>query len=154
MSGDPSRRIPAGSDRSRGTFTCYDGWHVVGDAADPIYARLRGRLRDEHGTCVYAVGRAPDDSRCRTVWAYADRGVPWTCSFCGQSIDTEAAIPPRVLDPHRRHELNEKARRAYLEGAEEERRRREGRPLTAEKLERVLRQYPGDPFDGEHEPSR
>lgn len=32
----------------------------------------------------------------------------------------------------------------YIAGAEEEWRRRTGRPMTAEELERVLRRYPGD----------
>jgi hypothetical protein len=32
----------------------------------------------------------------------------------------------------------------FMTGAEEESRRRSGRPMTAEELERVLRRYPGD----------
>jgi len=32
----------------------------------------------------------------------------------------------------------------YLSGAEEEWRKRTGRPMTAVELERVLRRYPGD----------
>jgi hypothetical protein len=32
----------------------------------------------------------------------------------------------------------------YLAGAEEELRKRTGRSMTAEELERVLRRYPGD----------
>ena len=40
--------------------------------------------------------------------------------------------------------LNERLRQAFIEGAEEDSRRRLGRGLTAEELERVLRHYPGD----------
>jgi hypothetical protein len=40
--------------------------------------------------------------------------------------------------------LNERLRAAFIEGAEEESRRRLGRGLTREELERVLRRYPGD----------
>jgi hypothetical protein len=43
-------------------------------------------------------------------------------------------------------ELNERARRAFLEGAAEEWRRRHGRPPTAEELDRLLLCYPGDPM--------
>jgi hypothetical protein len=41
-------------------------------------------------------------------------------------------------------QLNERLRAEYIAGAEEEWRRRTGRPMTAEELERVLRRYPGD----------
>ena len=41
-------------------------------------------------------------------------------------------------------ELNRKLRQAYIKGAEERSRRALGRGLTADELERVLRQYPGD----------
>ena len=44
----------------------------------------------------------------------------------------------------RRRRLNERLRQALIEGAEEDSRRRLGRALTAEELERVLRRYPGD----------
>ena len=44
----------------------------------------------------------------------------------------------------RRNVLNQDSRQAFLEGAEEDSRRRLGRGLTAEELERVLRHYPGD----------
>jgi hypothetical protein len=40
--------------------------------------------------------------------------------------------------------LNQRLRRAFIEGAEEDSRRRLRRGLTAEELERVLRRYPGD----------
>jgi len=44
----------------------------------------------------------------------------------------------------RRARLNQRLRQAFVEGAEEGSRRRLGRGLTAEELERVLRRYPGD----------
>jgi hypothetical protein len=47
-------------------------------------------------------------------------------------------------DQDRRGRLNQRLRRAFIEGAEEDSRRRLGRGLTAEELERVLRRYPGD----------
>jgi hypothetical protein len=56
-------------------------------------------------------------------------------------------------DPERRHrsgsderrdQLNQRLRQAFIEGAEEDSRRRLGRGLTAEELGRVLRHYPGD----------
>jgi hypothetical protein len=40
--------------------------------------------------------------------------------------------------------LNQRLRRAFIAGAEEDSRRRLGRGMTAEELERVLRRYPGD----------
>ncbi len=46
--------------------------------------------------------------------------------------------------PDRRARLNERLRQAFLEGAEEDSRRRLGRGLTEKELERVLRHYPGD----------
>jgi hypothetical protein len=42
-----------------------------------------------------------------------------------------------------RRRLNERLRAEYLAGAEEEWRKRTGRPMTAEELERVLGRYPG-----------
>jgi hypothetical protein len=44
----------------------------------------------------------------------------------------------------RRARLNQRLRRAFLEGAEEDSRRRLGRGLSSEELERVLWHYPGD----------
>jgi hypothetical protein len=44
----------------------------------------------------------------------------------------------------RRRELNQKLRRAFLEGAEERSQRELGRGLTADELRRILRRYPGD----------
>ena len=40
--------------------------------------------------------------------------------------------------------LNRRLRAAFVAGAEEDTRRRLGRGLTREELERVLRRYPGD----------
>jgi len=54
-------------------------------------------------------------------------------------------LKARVADAdERRERLNERLRLAYIEGAEEDSRRRLGRGLTAGELERVLRRYPGD----------
>ena len=44
----------------------------------------------------------------------------------------------------RREHLRIRLRIEWLAGAVEEHRRRTGRPMTAEELERVIRQYPGD----------
>ena len=48
------------------------------------------------------------------------------------------------VDHERRERLNKRLRQAFLEGAEEDSRRRLGRGLTAEELERVLWHFPGD----------
>ena len=52
--------------------------------------------------------------------------------------------PPPDPTRERRRRLNERLREAFIEAAEEDRRRHLGRGLTAEELERVLRRYPGD----------
>jgi hypothetical protein len=44
----------------------------------------------------------------------------------------------------RRERLRVRLRIEWLAGAEEEHRRRTGRPMTSEELEQVLRRYPGD----------
>ena len=44
----------------------------------------------------------------------------------------------------RRARLNQRLRQAFIDGAEADSRRRLGRGLTAEELERVLCHYPGD----------
>jgi hypothetical protein len=46
-------------------------------------------------------------------------------------------------------EINERARRAFLEGAAQEWTQANGRPPTREELERLLRRYPGDPMVSE-----
>lgn len=40
-------------------------------------------------------------------------------------------------------EIDRRGRGAFLEGAEERSRKVEGRPLTADELERVTKRYPG-----------
>lgn len=40
-------------------------------------------------------------------------------------------------------EIDRRGRAAFLEGAEERSRKVEGRPLTADELERVTKRYPG-----------
>jgi hypothetical protein len=44
----------------------------------------------------------------------------------------------------KRRRRNERLRAEFIADAEEEWRKRTGRPMTAEELERVLRRYPGD----------
>jgi hypothetical protein len=53
--------------------------------------------------------------------------------------------PERPIDPAdwQRH-MNLRLRAEFIVGAEEEWRKRNGRPMTAQELERVLRRYPGD----------
>jgi len=49
--------------------------------------------------------------------------------------------PPQLAE--RRRRLNERLRAEFIAGAEAERRKRTGRQMTTEELERVLRRYPG-----------
>ena len=51
---------------------------------------------------------------------------------------------PVKAELNRRRRFKERARAEYLAGAEEDWRRRTGRLMTAEELERALRRYPGD----------
>jgi hypothetical protein len=44
----------------------------------------------------------------------------------------------------RRQRLRAALRLEWIAGAEQEWRRRNGRPMTVEELQRVLRRYPGD----------
>jgi hypothetical protein len=50
--------------------------------------------------------------------------------------------PERQAERRRRSRMA--ARLAFIEGAEEDSRRRLNRPLTAEELRHVLQRYPGD----------
>ena len=60
-------------------------------------------------------------------------------------LDGDIAAPPGVVDIfHRLSPLNRRLRREFIAGAEEGSRRRLGRGLTADELERVLLRYPGD----------
>jgi hypothetical protein len=53
--------------------------------------------------------------------------------------------PERPIDPADwQRKMNLRLRTEFIAGAEEEWRKRAGRPMTAEELERVLRRYPGD----------
>ena len=56
----------------------------------------------------------------------------------------EATPDASPQSPSRLEELNRRLRQAYVEGAEEQSHRQEGRGLTAEELLRVLQHYPGD----------
>lgn len=51
---------------------------------------------------------------------------------------------PRPFGEERRRRLNERLAPLSWAGAEEDSRRRLGRGLTPEELERVLRRFPGD----------
>ena len=51
---------------------------------------------------------------------------------------------PAKAGRNRRQRFKERAPMEYIAGAEDDWRRRTGRPMTAEELERVLRRYPGD----------
>jgi hypothetical protein len=51
---------------------------------------------------------------------------------------------PSGRNAARREGLNQRLRAAFLAGAEGDSRRRVGRGLTPEELDRVLRRYPGD----------
>jgi len=50
----------------------------------------------------------------------------------------------RVREAKWKRHLNERLRTEFLAGAEEEWRRRTGRPMTAQQLAEVVRRYPGD----------
>jgi hypothetical protein len=52
--------------------------------------------------------------------------------------------PAGDRDVQRRQRLRERLRANWIAGAEEEWRRQNGRPMTAEDLERVLQRYPAD----------
>ena len=55
-----------------------------------------------------------------------------------------AGVKRTPTEVERRARLKERLRAEFIAGAEEESRRRLGRGLTKEELERVLRRYPGD----------
>lgn len=63
------------------------------------------------------------------------------------AIVTDKATDTQLVDAHRLR-LRERLRAEWIAGAEEEWRKRTGRPMTAEELQRVLRRYPGDAPDG------
>jgi len=53
--------------------------------------------------------------------------------------------PERPIDAADwQRQMNHRLRAEFIAGAEEEWRKRTGRPMTAEELKRVLRLYPGD----------
>jgi hypothetical protein len=66
-------------------------------------------------------------------------GVPTPLA---KKLPPEQQVPR--LDQDHRVRLNQRLRQAFIDGAEEDSRRRLGRGLTAEELERALRRYPGD----------
>jgi hypothetical protein len=53
--------------------------------------------------------------------------------------------PECPIDPaDGQRQMNLRLQAEFMAGAEEEWRKRTGRPMTADDLERVLRRYPGD----------
>lgn len=60
--------------------------------------------------------------------------------------EAAAVVSGRRADPapDQRPRLRERLRAEWIAGAEEEWRRRTGRPMDAAELDRVLRRYPGD----------
>jgi hypothetical protein len=60
-----------------------------------------------------------------------------------RSTNLPNGSPPSDADDGRAR-LNQRLRQAFIEGAEQDSRRRLSRGLTLEELERVLRRYPGD----------
>jgi len=52
--------------------------------------------------------------------------------------------PPEEAERKRRTRLSHHPHAVFIEGTEEQSRRRLGRGLTAEELERILWRYPGD----------
>ena len=54
------------------------------------------------------------------------------------------ASRPVNAEHNRRKRFKDRARAEYIAGAEEKWRKRTGRPMTNEELERVERRYPGD----------
>ena len=69
-------------------------------------------------------------------------GATWVGATLVAVGDPEPHISNR--DQDRRARLNQRLRHAFIDGAEMDSRRRLGRGLTDEELERVLRRYPGD----------
>jgi hypothetical protein len=60
-------------------------------------------------------------------------------------LDGDIPMPEGAMDvTHRLSPLNRRLRMEFLVGAESDSRRRLGRGLTLEELERMLRRHPGD----------
>ena len=62
----------------------------------------------------------------------------------GCRVDHRRRLTARSEDVTDRRRLDQRLRAEWIAGAEEEWRKRNGRPMTADELERVLRRYPGD----------
>lgn len=68
----------------------------------------------------------------------------WTV-LCGRLTTVKVKRPERPIDPADwPRQMNLRLRLEFIAGAEEDSRRRLGRGLTNEELERALRRYPGD----------
>jgi hypothetical protein len=102
-----------------------DRWHVGPASYDPGARRWSITARGPHP----GRGKAPE-------------------TLTGTGEDELAAYADlRILlderrGPDRLEEIDRRSRAAFLEGAEERSRDAEGRPLTADELERVSRRYP------------
>lgn len=77
--------------------------------------------------------------RSATVRSRAS-GQPKRRAMAGRYLESMTA---RTAE-ERRADLKRRRRPAFVEGAEEDSRRRLGRGLTRDELKRVLRRYPGD----------
>ena len=68
----------------------------------------------------------------------------FVAGFAGLFIGERLTLWRWRSSPPRRTQLRERVRAEWIAGADEEWRRRAGRPVTAEEARRVLRRYPGD----------
>jgi hypothetical protein len=79
------------------------------------------------------------------VGASTIRTGPRLAALTEEAAHQRCEAPERPIDrADWQQQMNRRLRAEFMAGAEEEHRRRSGPPMTAEELERVLRQYPGD----------
>ena len=88
--------------------SCGPTWHQRWlEDGRVVWFRLATRLGNAFGTYVYRFGPSPDDSECRTIWCYGDRGRPWRCDVCREDIDApmrgfSATQPSPGAEPRKR----------------------------------------------------
>jgi hypothetical protein len=126
------RRLPAtpivtGNGRPRAWSDIHDllpdGWHVGSLTYDPCGGRWR------------IVARGPDTTSVQTIVDVNGEDELHAL--------TELVVALRELNrPGRLAELEQRARQAYVAGAEEHSQRAVGRGLTTEAFERVRRRFP------------
>ena len=104
-------------------------WQVGPAAYDP---GRRAWLVSAHG---------PHPGRGKTPTTVTGRGEDEVAAL--RHLDDQLRGVPQP-DGSRMEELNRRLRFAYLDGADERSREGHRRGLTADELERVLRDYPGD----------